>query len=272
MVFSVFAICYISNKINVEKTWTYFLDSDFSWLLAALICFNLSKIISAFRLNEFFSAINLHISDFLNLKLYYIGMFYNLFLPGGIGGDGYKVYLLNKYHKTPVKQLVSAELLDRSSGMAALVTLALLSVLQSTALKSFTRYTLLIYLALLLIYPAFLLVVKSLFKIFEKKFLRVNFLSFSVQAIQVIAVLCILSAFGVKHNYSEYIVLFLVSSAASIVPVSVGGFGLRELVFITGSHYLETDADIGVAIGLMFFVITAISSFIGIALSYQPRK
>lgn len=56
--------------------------------------FNISKIISSIRLNRYFKDINLSLSQTYNLKLYYLGMFYNLFLPGGIGGDGYKIYII----------------------------------------------------------------------------------------------------------------------------------------------------------------------------------
>jgi len=34
-------------------------------------------------------------------------MFYNLFLPGGIGGDGYKIYLLNKLSNKSIKSLTT---------------------------------------------------------------------------------------------------------------------------------------------------------------------
>lgn len=62
--------------------------------------------------------LNIRIPNLQNLKLYALGMFYNLFLPGGSGGDGYKVYLLRKLYKAPVKHLLSAVLLDRINGVA----------------------------------------------------------------------------------------------------------------------------------------------------------
>ncbi len=55
-------------------------------------------------------------------------MFYNLFLPGGIGGDGYKIYLLQKNYQTGTKKIFGAVLADRISGMVALVVLALIGV------------------------------------------------------------------------------------------------------------------------------------------------
>jgi glycosyltransferase 2 family protein len=36
------------------------------------------------------------------IQLYLLGIYYNLFLPGGIGGDGYKIYLLKQKIKIKV--------------------------------------------------------------------------------------------------------------------------------------------------------------------------
>ncbi|QKG53302.1 lysylphosphatidylglycerol synthase transmembrane domain-containing protein [Hymenobacter sp. BRD67] len=66
------------------------------WLGLAAGLFTLSKLISSVRLNTFFRAVGIQLTERYNLRLYWLGMFYNLFLPGGIGGDGYKVYLLGK--------------------------------------------------------------------------------------------------------------------------------------------------------------------------------
>ncbi len=80
------------------------------------------------RLNIYFSAIDLKLKEKTNLQLYLLGMFYNLFLPGGIGGDGYKIYLLQKNYQTGTKRILGAVLSDRISGMVALVVLALIGI------------------------------------------------------------------------------------------------------------------------------------------------
>ena len=71
------------------------------YIFVAWLLFVFSKVFSAFRLNALFKAISIQISERANLKLYLLGMFYNLFLPGGIGGDGYKLLVLKR--KTEVK-------------------------------------------------------------------------------------------------------------------------------------------------------------------------
>ena len=93
---SVILLYFVFQKIpfrEVTKLWS---NINFIYLLIASLLFLASQIISTKRLELFFKANNFHLSFYSNLKLYFIGMFYNFFIPGGIGGDAFKVYILNK--------------------------------------------------------------------------------------------------------------------------------------------------------------------------------
>ena len=98
------------------------------WLIPALLFFNISQFISAYRLLQFYKIHQPGISYRFNLRLYYKGMFYNLFLPGGIGGDAYKIIALKNSANT-YKQLTTATLLDRVNGLVIL--LLIISLLTS---------------------------------------------------------------------------------------------------------------------------------------------
>ncbi|HSF55960.1 MAG TPA: lysylphosphatidylglycerol synthase transmembrane domain-containing protein, partial [Algoriphagus sp.] len=117
------ALYLVFRKIDTAQLFQLTKSIHWLWLIPAILFFVLSKVFTAFRLNLYFRNIGLHISEKQNWRLYLIGMFYNLFLPGGIGGDGYKVYLLNKEFKTPVKKLIQSALLDRLGGLVAIVFL-----------------------------------------------------------------------------------------------------------------------------------------------------
>ena len=113
------ALYLVFRKIDTGQLFQLTKSIHWFWLIPAVVLFILSKVATAIRLNRYFENIGIHLSERQNWKLYLIGMFYNLFLPGGIGGDGYKVYLLNKEFRTPVKKLVQAALLDRLGGLVA---------------------------------------------------------------------------------------------------------------------------------------------------------
>ena len=157
------AIYYVLDEIDVEELKTSLLQADIGWLFLAILAFNASKILSATRLNHFFRALEIKLSEVYNLKLYYLGMLYNQFLPGGIGGDGYKVYLLNKSHKKSIKSLLAATLLDRISGVVALGFLGCGLGLLGSASDALDSYGFLLWVGLILAYPAYYLLVHYVF-------------------------------------------------------------------------------------------------------------
>ena len=78
------------------------------------------SVASSWRLLSFFKSIDLRLDPRFNFRLYLLGIFYNLLLPGGIGGDGYKIYLLHKTYKQPAKKVFWAIAFDRLSGLWAI--------------------------------------------------------------------------------------------------------------------------------------------------------
>ncbi len=86
----------VFKKVKLTDIEEAFTNADFLYLLIALLFFVASQIVASSRLNTFFKSIGLQLSGVLNFKVYLLGMFYNLFLPGGIGGDGYKVFFGRK--------------------------------------------------------------------------------------------------------------------------------------------------------------------------------
>ncbi len=259
----------VIRKIDLDETKRILLTAHLFWLFLALILFNISKWISAIRLNLYFKMIGLDLTFKYNLILYYVGMFYNLFLPGGIGGDGYKVYLLNKKYKTSVRSLIGATLLDRINGMVALVFLALLLLLFIDFSYAGISWSYYLIGLLILTYPVFYFFIRIFFRKFSGSFFKTNLASFGVQISQLICALFILWSLDIRSLYIEYQVLFLLSSIVAVLPFTIGGIGARELVFVFGANYLMIDKNTAVAFSLLFFILTAVSSFSGTFLEWK---
>jgi len=96
--------------------------------------------------------------------------------------------------------------------------------------------------------------------------------SFVVQIFQMLAILMILTAFSIKAGQIEYLLIFLVSSVAAMLPISVGGIGIREIVFLKMSGYLLLDQKIAVTISLTFYFITVLGSLFGLITALEKRK
>ena len=261
-----FALFLVFKKIDEQQLLELVKSLNYFWLIPAILLFILSKVATAFRLNLYFKNIGIEISERLNWRLYLVGMFYNLFLPGGIGGDGYKIYLLHRQFKTSMKKLLQAVFLDRFGGLIAIVFLLLclflvvdihLDFFQKSFWKSF------VWLGMLLTLPAFWLIQKIAFQDFLPSFWKGNLWSFTGQIAQLICAWFILKALGVESNFLSYQLVFLLSSIVSVLPLTIGGVGARELVFVYAHSYAGIEETTAVAFSLLFFLITAGVSLIG---------
>lgn len=258
------ALYFVFSNIDWDQVSSLLLNANIFLLLIATLFFILSKVISAYRLQLFFKSIDLTISNKYNLKLAWLGMFYNLFLPGGIGGDGYKVYLLNRQFGTKVKLLIQASLIDRVSGLVSLLILAGIGflLLDLSVFPSWVEY--LDIVCLVLVVPAFYFGSKILFKPFVGVAAKSLIWSIGVQLMQVVSAIFILGAIGITANQIAYTVLFLISSFVSILPFTIGGLGSREFTFLIGFEYFGIAESYSIALSLLFTLITALVSFGGI--------
>ena len=265
---SVAALYYVYTKIDLQEVIQIFRHVNYGWLIAATLLFVISKVFSSFRLNVFFRGINAGLTEISNLRLYLLGMYYNLFLPGGIGGDGYKIYLLNKRYQIRAKKLFWAVLLDRINGVLALFVLAM-------AMAPFLPVPVLYkYLAIALIpvsVAAYYLGIRFFFKDFISGISKTNLLSLAVQIFQLISAWFILYANHNQDNTIAYLFLFLVSSIVATLPITIGGIGSREITFLFGAEIMHLDIHLSIALSLLFYVITAIVSLTGIYFSLNEK-
>lgn len=259
---TVVCLWYVGQKIDWVDTWNLLLRSDKVWLIFAAAFFTASKVLSSFRLNYFFRDIFIRLNETTNLKLYWLGMYYNLFLPGGIGGDAYKVILLNKrYEDVSAKKISAAVLLDRISGVVGLGILAVFcfGIVFSGLWFGWASF--------LLIIPGLVLyafVVKKWFPSFVGSFYPTLWLGIGVQLLQMICIYFIMQSIGITHSVFVFQMLFLLSSIVAIFPFTIGGLGAREIVFLWGSTQFGLQQAEAVFISLLFYLITVLVSIVGI--------
>ena len=259
-------LLYVIHKIDWSTSWKTFQRSNIFWLTAAALLIISSKIVAAFRLNIYYKCINVFLSATNNLRLYWLGMYYNVFLPGGVGGDAYKVIVLNKAYQHPVKLLTAAVLLDRVSGVAGIGVLTALyyfGVFQGT---NYSWWLLVSVVPGLLVYY---FIVKQFFPSFIKSFWSTFWMGLAVQLIQVVSVYCLLNALHLHGHDTEYILIFLLSSLVAFLPFTIGGFGAREVVFIWGSKQFLLNQSESVCISLLFYLISVAISLPGIYWVYN---
>jgi uncharacterized membrane protein YbhN (UPF0104 family) len=261
---------YVFSKIHIDQVKDLLSQSNPWWALAAVICFFISTLVSAWRLLSFFRSIDLNIDWKFNLRLYMLGMFYNLFLPGGIGGDGYKIYILNKNYKMPAKKVFWAILFDRLSGFWAIGLITAVLVIFLPQLNISPLITGVIFLVATAIYY---FIAHRFFKDYTHRFWEAHFKAVLVQSLQVTTILLVM--LGLHHigKFAPYLSAFLMSSMAAVIPFSVGGLGFREFIFkYVIAEMFHMNGELAVILSLSFYVISAIISLLGVYYVFRPSR
>ena len=266
---SAILIYFIFTKIDSKEIGIALKKANLLYVAVAVLLFILSKVIASIRLNLYFHQLNIKLSQKNNLKLYLLGMFYNLFLPGGIGGDAYKGYVIKKKFNVVTKKVVSVLVLDRLSGL-------LLLFIYACILAFFVQIEFLQDFKTLLIIGIFLSVLTFWF--LNKKFfsytLPVFWSSFTfsafVQIAQLASIFLLLKALGISENILGYLLIFLISSIVSVIPLTIGGIGSREVTFFYGATLLNLNETVSISVSMLFFLVTAFVSLFGVI--YHLKK
>src|SRR5439155_27088385 len=98
-------------------------NAEYRWVLLAIMAYVVVEGAAAFRWHVLLKVQNIHLSVPRLAALFFIGLFYNQFLPGGTAGDIIKSYYLLK--ETPDKKAgaLLAVVFDRFIGLVALVAI-----------------------------------------------------------------------------------------------------------------------------------------------------
>ena len=261
IIVTVFFIYYTLSKIGLNKILEVIKSADLLFILFASIVYFLSQIISSERLWFILKENNLIISSKENIKLYMVGIFYNFFIPGGVGGDAYKGVLMNKKFQWSLKKIYKLLILDRLIGFGVIICLILVFsgfILDLEFMSKFGAFLAPLYALLFVIGKV---IVQKIFEN-ESVYTRSFFISHIIQILQFGSIILILFSLGVTNNYFTFLYIFLISSVLSIF--SFGGIGIREYVFFTLASNTAVGPDIATSVGLIFTFSALISSVPGL--------
>lgn len=255
---SLLLLYFVFRKVPFAEVWELTKSSNVLYLILALIAFVGSQWFSSQRLLGYFHANSFRLQSMSNWKLYLVGMFYNFFIPGGIGGDAYKVFLLNKKFGWNVKKLSTSVFCDRLSGLLAIVIL--IEILSLAFLPGWWKA--LVFPAIIVTFFVAQFLFNKLFSSFKSIFFKSLLYSFGVQILQLVSIFLILNSFASVEDIWIYFMVFLVSAVLSVISFS--GIGVREWLFLKAAQFYTFDAGISVSTAMLFSFITALVSLVGI--------
>lgn len=281
---------YFLARVHIERFIDTFASAKFSYIALALAVYLVSQGISAARWTALARPLGIRTPFNDLLRYYLIGMFFNLFAPGTVGGDVSRVYYLVKDEEahargrrvTTVHAAMSV-LMDRGIGMVVLVWLG------AAALLLFPHYavpaparaaTFLLAFGFCLAVALTPLLKRALpedghqlvvkLRLALRSYRRhwralgaAALLSLLVHLIQAWMHVVMGRALDLNLSFSFCLIAYPLVGTFAAIPISVNGIGLREGGYVFLLAVVGIGTEKGVAFGILLFLIVAVDSLLG---------
>lgn len=293
---SAILLAYLFYNIDVAKIWHLLENADFRYILYAFIAFAVIHVFLLLRWLVMIAALGLSVPLKNVVHYFFVGLFFNLFLPTSTGGDVVKTVGLCR-HTEYKARVVASVVLDRLSGFVGIVLTALLAYLAGYGIIN--DPSLLIPIVVLAGVPVTLLLIlfneplyafgsrifrrwprieKALMDLHydvvllkNKKiaFVQAILLSFCSQAVLALTFYLIARALHQEVAFVYFLIFVPLICVVSSLP-SIGGLGVRD----AGAVYLFAKAGLGAAtalsLSLLNFVFMVVVGLVGGVLYVTP--
>lgn len=293
---SVVLLGFLLRYTGIENILTKLSKANLWYIPVGIIVYLIGQLISSYRWKFLSAALGFKLSLREFYDYYLIGMFFNLFLPGAIGGDMLRMYYLAKSANRRKREALLTLLAERGVGLVALLLLTsvvcLTPVLQGINLAlpiklpflntlHFDLRILLFGLSGILIsgYLAlWVMPLEWLFSRFPKLsllgqakvywanlglLLKSVSISIFVHAMMVVMHLLIANALNVSVDPFYMTVVYGVVSLASVLPIAFNGFGVREGAYLLLLTKAGLEPDTALAFAFYWVIISTCTSLIG---------
>ena len=283
-------LAYFLARIHIERFIDTFTSANFSYIALALGIYLVTQGASAARWTALARPLGITTPFSEMLRYYLIGMFFNLFAPGTVGGDVSRVYYLVKDEEahaqgravTTVHAAMSV-LMDRGIGMVVLVWLGAIGLLLfpdytvPAAVRSVTLLLALGFLIAVLLTPLLRrLLPEDGHQLVTKLRLALRSYRMHWRALGVATLLSVLVhlvqswmhvimglALGLNLPFSYCIIVYPLVGTFAAIPISVNGLGLREGGYVFLLAVIGIGTEKSVAFGILLFLVVALDSLLG---------
>lgn len=289
---SIVLLGFLLRQVDIKGLCLVIRNADTLFLLLAFIIYFAAYALGIFRWEMLLKGANIHLSLKRVIISFAGGIFFNVFLPSSIGGDFMRSIDLATHTKRP-KEVVATVLLDRLSGYIGLVIVALLALLfgfgiiqDRNALVSVSVITAILVVVLLVLFNKFLYTkinqllrssaagkireaIRNLheeihiFRNHKKIILNNLALSIIIQLIIPLAFYIIALSLDIKLNIIYYFVYLPIIGAITLLPISIGGLGLRDAVTVFFFAQAGVNKDLALAMSLINFFFILVFAAIG---------
>lgn len=205
----------------------------------------------------------------VSLKATIIAYSYNLFLPAK-SGDFFRYKYLDL--EISFKNFFNINVVEKVISLFVLILLVTIGFLNiKLPYINFLHFN---YIYLLFIFSILLLIVIGFFiylcnKInFFHKILKLSIFDFSIWLLQFLQFVTIMNILNIDIHVYEIVFIFGTAIIAGLIPISIGGFGVRDYVIFYLFNYMNIEADIFIVL-LLFNVRYIFPVLISILISIK---
>jgi uncharacterized protein (TIRG00374 family) len=264
-------------------------------LIVSTVIFFASVVMGAFQWHLLLKAGGIVLPFAKTFKVYFVGIFFNNFLPAGIGGDVVKIYDVSRVGNDPY-QVFAITLLDRVIGIAGLCILALVASFMLLARPGIAHLPLYIIIFAGCVAPVCALImnkrlsrgVRNLFgritlwglggrfdtvfrHLGEYRRLRMllaqlTMLAVAVQFLRVLTHVLVAQSLGIQVtglSVFQFFVFVPLLSLLMILPISINGLGVREGAGILLFTQIGFSKEQALLMELITYAIMVVVSLLG---------
>jgi glycosyltransferase 2 family protein len=270
-------------------------QADYWWLVAGALLYGGVTIVCTQRWWLLLRVQNIHLPWKKVWQLLMVGLFFNLFLPGGTGGDIIKIfYLLREVPDKKSTALLSV-VVDRMIGLLGLVVIAVVICCFRFDLLTKTPETSGLLSIFAIVLGAFLAVLATAFFVSKFRLVhrlpermplrgaivelataietygqrpKVAFLALALSLLNHTVVFstiyCAARAFTDKLTFADIFTAFTIIQTIAALPISVSGIGVREKLSEKLLHsFFQVSGNIAVLISITSFLMMVVWCLIG---------
>jgi len=282
-------------KIDLATIWARLQTAHLEWVALGVVAYAGGQLLSAWRWWLLLRPVNLAVPYLRMVAFYFIGMFFNIFLPTIVGGDAVKAILLARETGAPARATMSV-FMERNVGLFALLTIATAAAfvappvdVRGFNLLQLTLFVLAGFIAANIVLankPAYRLVdylvaMTPLSRIRSRAaslydaivpyrdarwrgvVLAATAQSFLFQGVVILVVFLNANALGLSVPVAALAVFVPLISLAGMLPISVNGLGIREALYLLLFGRIGVPADAAVSMALLYFAVTLAASLPG---------
>jgi uncharacterized membrane protein YbhN (UPF0104 family) len=269
------------TQIGLAKIGEVLAHAEPAWLLIAFLGYNTGQIVSALRWRQLAHAIGFRTPARQAIRFYFIGMFFGIAVPSVIGTDGTRALYLGQEEPGRARAM-SSVIGDRVVGLVTLMAIAALGLafgprgdlppLLAFSLGVLASGALLVWIltpTLAARLPARSrlrgLVQGDLLPLFRHPALlsRAFLLSTLVHLLHIAGQKALTEALGLEVSWGFIAIYHPLVVLATAIPLTIGGFGLREATYALLLPYAGIAADDAVVLSLLWWTIGALGGLIG---------